>query len=181
MDRRAFLHSGVAVAGVALAGCGSDAPMGTLATYVSDRPGDIGDFDSCVVSVDEIRVLPTAAATETEDHEGDELTFSVGGVTLDLVDLTGEAAALADTVELQTGEYVYLKLGVSAVEASLSDGGTAMVSTPGNAHLKFPHPFEIRADETTRFTADFTPVAQGETGRYVLSPVAEETTVRYES
>lgn len=180
MDRRTFLHSGVAVAGVALAGCDSDAPMGTLATYVSDRPGDIGDFGSCVVSVEEIRVLPTAAATETEDHEGDELTFSVDGVTFDLVDLTGEAAALADTVELRPGKYAYLKLGISTVEASLAGGGTPMVSMSGNAHLKFPHQFEIRADETTRFTADFTPVAQGETGRYVLTPVAEETTVRYE-
>ncbi|MDS0277919.1 DUF4382 domain-containing protein [Halomicroarcula sp. S1AR25-4] len=179
MDRRAFLQSGVAVTGAVVAGCASDGPTGTLATYVSDQPGDIGDFESCVVSVDEIRVLPAASATGTADHDGDELTFSVSGVTLDLVDLTGEAATLAETVELRTEEYAYLKLGISTVEASLADGGMAMVTTPGNARLKFPQSFEIRTGRTTRFTADFTPVARGGTGRYVLKPVAEETTVSY--
>lgn len=180
MDRRAFLKSGVAASGVAVAGCGSDTPTGTLATYVSDQPGDIGDFESCVVSVDEIRVLPTDDASDTEDHEGDELLFEVSGVTVDLVELAGEASALTQTQQLETGEYAYLKLGVSTVDASLVDGGMAMVSTPGDARLKFAQSFEIRADETTRFTTDFTPVSQGDSGRYVLRPVAEETTVRYE-
>ena len=41
--------------------------------------------------------------------------------------------------------------------------------------------FEVREGETTGFTADFTPVKQGQTNEYVLKPVADEVTVSYES
>ncbi len=63
----------------------------------------------------------------------------------------------------------------------LADGGSAEVTLPGDAPLKFDKAFELRADQTTSFTADFTPVKQGRTGRYVLQPVAGEVTVTYES
>ncbi|WP_135304509.1 DUF4382 domain-containing protein [Haloarcula amylovorans] len=180
MNRRAFLRSGVAVAGVSVAGCGSDTPTGTLATYVSDRPGAIGDFTACVVSLSELRVLPADETTGTEEHTGSELVFKLDDIAVNLVELTGATAALAGERKLAVGEYAYLKLGVSSVEATLDDGETAMVSTPGDAALKFDHPFEIRAGERTRFTADFAPVPGSDRGRYLLRPVASETTVSYE-
>ncbi|MBV0924617.1 DUF4382 domain-containing protein [Halomicroarcula limicola] len=179
MDRRAFLRS-AAAAGVAVAGCGSDAPTGTLATYVSDRPGAISDFTSCVVSLSELRVLPADETNGTEEHVGSELVFKLDDAVVNLVELVGSTSTLAPEQELATGEYAYLKLGVSSVEATLSGGETAMVSTPGDAALKFDRPFEIRAGERTRFTANFAPVPGSGRGRYLLRPVASETTVSYE-
>ncbi|MBX0294696.1 DUF4382 domain-containing protein [Haloarcula nitratireducens] len=179
MDRRAFLRDGVAVAGLAVAGCSDDAPTGTLATYVGDRPGAIGDFTACVVSLSELRVLPADETTGTEEHAGSELVFKLDDVAVNLVELAGSAAILAREQELATGEYAYLKLGVSSVEATLSGGEAAMVSTPDDAALKFDRSFEIRADERTRFTAEFAPVPHEGRGRYVLAPTMRGTTVTY--
>ncbi|MEF8856692.1 MAG: DUF4382 domain-containing protein [Haloplanus sp.] len=197
-SRRDYLRAtgGLAAAGVVgLAGCmgGADATTGTLATRVSDQPGDIGDFETCVVTMAGIWVKPrtddaestaegttTATGTASEDdareyHEFDEPQEA------DLVELQGDRAALVDEQELETGEYAFLQLDVTSVDATLADGGEATVETPGEAPLKFDQSFEIRAEERTVFTADFTPVKRGQSGSYVLQPVASETSVSYES
>jgi hypothetical protein len=189
-SRRDYLRAtgAVAAAGVVgLAGCtgGSDAATGTLATSVSDQPGDIGDFESCVVTMAGIWVKPGAAEgteteTESEDdareyHEFDEPQEA------DLVELQGDRSTLVDEQELETGEYAFLQLDVTGVDATLADGGEATVDTPGEAPLKFDQSFEIRAESRTAFTADFTPVKRGQSGSYLFQPVASETSVSYES
>lgn len=181
MQRRVFLRSaGLMTACGSVAGClGRNVEMGRFATYVSDQPGHITDFQSCVVTIDELRILPASAATATEEREGEELLFVVDDVEADLVSLTGDASALAYEQDIATGEYAYLKLSIASVDARLEDGGEATVETPGAAPLKFNRSFKIREDLRTEFTADFTPVRQGESGRYLLQPVASETTVRY--
>ncbi len=174
MERRRYLELAGATAAAALAGCMGGSATGTLATRVSDQPGDIGDFESVVVTISELRTRPV-----DEEDEAEETTRSVDAEA-DLVELQEENSALVSEVELETDEYQYLKLGIDSVEATLEDGSDATVTTPGEAPLKFNTTFEIREGETTTFTADFTPVQQGATGRYVLQPVAEETTVSYE-
>nr|WP_243838026.1 hypothetical protein [Halobacterium sp. R2-5] len=57
--RRDYLRAAGAVglAGAAgLSGClgGGESSTGTLATSVKDAPGDISDFESCVVTIDGI-------------------------------------------------------------------------------------------------------------------------------
>lgn len=97
------------------------------------------------------------------------------------MELQGDASETIGSGELETGEYAYLQLEVGeAVDASLADGGEATVRTPGEAPLKFNESFEIRADETTSFLADVTPVKQGQSGRYTLQSVADEVEVTYE-
>jgi len=100
--------------------------------------------------------------------------------TADLVELQGENTQIVDERELAAGSYRFLQLDVSAVDGVPEDGGSVDVDTPGNAPLQFKKSFEVRADEWTVFTADFTPVRRGRTGRYLLQPVADGTTVRYE-
>lgn len=214
MRRRDYLiaASGAAL-GTTLAGClgeGGDGSSGTLATRVTDQPGDIGDFESCVVTITDIRVKPangddeddddeatatrtpadgtatdsTATPTETraddsDDDQGVE-SYDVDDAEADLVELQDGETELVAEQELETGEYRFLQLIVSDVDATLSGGGDASVSTPGNAPLTFNRSFEIRADTTTTFTADFTPVKQGATGNYILRPVADGTEVSYE-
>ncbi|MEF8856871.1 MAG: DUF4382 domain-containing protein [Haloplanus sp.] len=194
-SRRDYLRAtgGFAAAGlVGLAGCtgGSDAATGTLATSVSDQPGDIGDFETCVVTMAGIWVKPgtsdgesadegTATETDTEDDARKYYEFDEPQ-TADLVELQGDRSALVDEQELETGEYAFLQLDVTGVDATLADGGEATVGTPGEAPLKFDQSFEIRAETRTAFTADFTPVKQGQSGTYLLRPVASETSVSYE-
>ncbi|WP_058828460.1 DUF4382 domain-containing protein [Haloferax sp. Q22] len=175
--RRRFLRSaaGIAAATTAgLAGCmgTASATTGTLSTRVSDKPGDIADFESCVVTVSTVRVKPA---------DGEAKSLDAGGTALDLVELQGDASALVEEFELETGIYDFLQVEVSETDATLTDGSAATVEVPGSAPLKFERSFEIRADETTTFTADFTPVKAGNAGKYVLQPVADEVTETYES
>ncbi|WP_416840879.1 DUF4382 domain-containing protein [Haloferax sp. DFSO52] len=177
LNRREFVKSaaGIAAASTAgIAGCMglASAKTGTLSTRVSDRPGDIDDFESCLVTLSTIRVKPA---------DGDVKSFDAGETEVDLVDLQGDASALVKDAELETGTYEYLQVEVSGTDAKLADGSDATLEVPGSAPLKFEQSFEIRADETTTFTADFTPVKAGNAGKYVLQPVAEEVTVTYES
>jgi hypothetical protein len=229
IHRRTYL-AGVAAAGIAgLAGCtgsSGSTETGTLATQVTDQPGDIADFDSCVITVVGMWLGPmaaegddeaadgaenetaddetdgaetTAEGAEDETDDGDSETAddepedeegeSEGGreyyefdepQEADLVQLQGEQTQLVDERELEVGEYEYIQLDTDGVEATLNDGSSAEVRVPGNAPLTFNESFEIRADTRTTFTADFTPVRRGRTGRYNLQPVPRGITVSYE-
>ncbi|MFB6083436.1 MAG: DUF4382 domain-containing protein [Halorientalis sp.] len=194
MDRRQFLEAtGIAAAGTALAGCsgGGSAETGTLATKVTDQPSDIDDFETLVIRLTALRTTRVdgtpADGTATDagtDSGGDagERTIDIEDTEVDLTELADGDATPIDETELETGTYAYLKLVVGeVVEARLADGGEATVDTPGNAPLKFDAQFEIRADQRTTFLADFTPVRQGRTGRYLIKPVADGVEVSYGS
>lgn len=185
MNRRDYLRTtaGIAAAStIGLAGCmGGKAATGTLAARVSDQPGDISDFKKCVVTITEVWVKP---------KDGDLMKKDIEDAKADLVKLQGDKSALVGESELPTGEYEFVQLKISNVDAVLDSGEKATVEVPGEAPLKFAkfqiagetsESFEIREGERTTFTADFTPVKRGQTGKYVLQPVAEEVTVSYES
>lgn len=192
MNRRSYLQrAGVAATAGLLAGCSgpgaSDEALGTLAASVSDQPADIEDFESCIVTIAGIWVASAdgdGSATEatestgTEDGDRRYIEFEESQ-TADLVDLQGEASQSLGEWELEVGSYEYLQLDVTGVDGTLDDGSQADVRTPGNAPLQFNTTFEIRENQRTHFTADFTPVRQGNTGRYIIQPVASETTVTY--
>lgn len=170
MNRRQFakVTSGVVFGGL-LAGC-TGSNMGTLATHVSDQPGDIRDFERLLIQINGVRVKPEDADVVDLDADAE----------VDLTELTGEASELVDESELEAGSYEFLMLEAEATDAVLSEGGSAEVSLPGDAPLKFNEPFDIREGQTTTFIADFTPVKQGQTNRYVLKPVADEVQVIYQ-
>ncbi len=195
MQRRQYLAAGTAAVGATLAGCtggggDGDGSTGTLATRVTDQPGDIDDFESCVVTVTGIRVRPsddeeTDTETDGPDPDGDdedegEASYDVDDAEADLVQLQDGETELVAEQELETGEYDYLKLAVSDVDATLANGDDAEVDTPGDAPLTFDESFEVRADARTVFTADFTPVKRGQSGSYVLQPVADGVEVTHE-
>jgi hypothetical protein len=204
--RRRYLEAtgAVGLAGITgLAGCSGGAATGTLATLVKDAPGDIDDFERCVVTIQGFW-LQEGSGDDSEDDDSDDSTATTEqGVTeqteaavdqrddrtyyeyeeaqeADLVQLQDGNTKLVDEREVETGTYAFLQLDVSGVDATLSGGESAEVVTPGNAPLQCKQSFEIRADQRTTFTADFTPVQRGTQG-YVLQPVASGTEVSYEA
>lgn len=179
MKRREYLAAAGIAAGTALTGClGSS--TGTLATQVTTQPGDIGDFASCLVTFSELRVMkgtPKGDGTMTDERqtlesesgtvEGEQ-AYEVADAEVDLVQMGADDAKLIDERELETGEYQYLKLLVSDIDATLEGGERAEVRTPGGAPLKFDDPFEVRAGSQTVFTAAVT-IRQNSDGEgYVL-------------
>lgn len=137
---------------------------------MSDQPGDISDFETLIVQISGIRVEPQDADLKQLDADTE----------VDLTELTGNASALVGETELEASTYEFLMLEAEATDAVLKQGGSANVMVPGDAPLKFNKQFEIRSGQTTTFIADFTPVKQGRTNRYVLKPVADEVQVIYE-
>lgn len=195
----------------ALGGCLGDVlgngGTGTLATHISDDPGDIEDFESCVVTVTSIDVKRGDAtaddgdddadagnetATEStadgdgpdeDDEDGSEEdgveTFDVDDAEVDLTEVQDDRSQLVSEVELETGDYAWLRVNLdSEIDAELTDGSDADVMVPSNG-LKLNMAFEIRADTTTNFTADFTPVKRGQANSYNIQPVTQEVTVTY--
>lgn len=173
MNRREYIATVGTATGLALAGCtGGGGDTGTLETRVSDQPGDIADFETLVLRITEI--LPKPA-------DGSRMTVDIDDTEVDLVTLQGDKSESIGSTDLETGDYEFLQLRIGAVvEAVLTDGGDATVTTPGEAPLKFETAFEIRSGQTTTFVADFTPVKQGRADGYVLQPVADEVEVNYE-
>lgn len=173
MQRRRYLKAaGALAATAALAGCTGGGATGTLTTKVSDQPGDIQDFETLVLRITTIYPKPA---------DGDRQTVDIDDTEVDLVKLQGDESQSIGSTDLEAGEYEFLQLEVGeVVEATLKDGGEANVTTPGEAPLKFEKSFEIREGETTTFVADFTPVKKGQSGGYVLKPVADEVRVIYE-
>lgn len=183
VDRRTYLAiAGTAAAGMAgFAGC-LGGSTGTLATRVTDQPGDIEDFESCVVTVVGMWLGPEGV--ETGDEEGEEPADREyheydDPQDADLVELRGDVTQLVDERDLETATYEFLQLDVDEVDATLEDGSDATVEVPGEAPLTFDERFEIREDNRTVFTADFTPVKRGQADGYILQPVAEGITVEY--
>ncbi len=199
LTRRDALAATAGLAATGLAGCAqsnsSSAAVGYLSTGVSDRPGDIDEFESCVVTIEGIWLGPQSTDTaenntssptndtEADDAEREYYTFEEPQ-TADLVDLQGDARTFIDEDRaVPVGEYAFLQLDVTDVEGTLTDGTTASVRTPGEAPITFNRAFEIRANTRTQFVADFTPVRTGPPGstRYLIQPVPAEIEVSYES
>ncbi|GAB7095716.1 hypothetical protein JCM30237_28700 [Halolamina litorea] len=209
--RRNYLRAAGAVglAGITgLAGCSGGTATGTLATVVKDAPGDIADFERCVVTVEGFWLAEggeggddggdgddggentattdeDAVTTQNEEDvdQSDDRTYYEYDEPqeADLVQLQDGETKLVDEHEIETGTYAYLQLDVSGVDATLTGGDSAEVVTPGEAPLQFNESFEVRADQRTTFTADFTPVQRGGSNGYILQPVASGTEVSYEA
>jgi hypothetical protein len=114
LNRRRYLQvlGSVPLVGAA-AGCLGGGDSGTLATHVSDQPGDIADFDTLLIQINGLRVKP----------EDDELQRFDVDAEVDLTELVGEAAELIDETDLDTGTYQFLPLSAEATEATIASRG----------------------------------------------------------
>jgi hypothetical protein len=82
--RRRYLEAtgAVGLTGITgLAGCSGGAATGTLATLVKDAPGDIDDFERCVVTIQGFW-LQEGSGDDSEDDDSDDSTATTEqGVT----------------------------------------------------------------------------------------------------
>jgi len=109
-------------------------------------------------------------------------TIEVDDAEVDLTEVKNEKSQLVSETELESGDYEWLRVTVSDdIDATLADGGGDAEVTVPSGGLKLNKAFEIRADSTTTFTADFTPVKRGQASSYNIQPVSNEVTVTYES
>ncbi|WP_276273323.1 DUF4382 domain-containing protein [Haloarcula litorea] len=231
MDRRRFLGTATALGTTVLAGCGGSTDggsgdggggggtggdggggggsdgdaTGTFRLLVSDRPADIGDFDSLGVTFDEARVFEAAAtgtetaATDTatntttasetdetetdddgeteEDERDDEGGFTVFELDDPTVDLTEVVGERAiGVLDGKLEPGRYAKIELSVSDvAGVVDGDDVEVKVPSEK-LQLVKPFEVTAGETTSFVFDINVVKKGKNG-YNLLPVISESGV----
>ena len=103
VNRRTYLKTTGVAAVAGFAGCLGDsaAATGTLATQVTDQPGDIADFESCVVTIEGIWVKPSS-----EDDDADQEATDDEGEATDNEDETGGDEDTADDPESVDAEDV---------------------------------------------------------------------------
>ena len=118
--------------------------------------------------------------TETEEAEDDEsedgrwVTREVNATTVDLTRLRGANATLVERFDLPAGEYDQVRLEVSETEGVLKDGSTTEVKLPSE-RLKLTQEFTVGDGEEVDFVYDVTVHKVGNSGKYVLRPVASES------
>jgi len=129
-DRRTYLKTtGAAALGAAgltsLSGCLGGA-TGTLATYVTDQPGDIADFESCVVTIAGVRLGP--ADIEGEEDDGGDGADNAGDGADDGTETEADGTETeAASTEAEGREYVEFDEPQDADLVELADGSTQLM------------------------------------------------------
>lgn len=137
-----------------------ETPTGNFMLLVSDTPADIEDFESLIVSFSKTRIFGSEEGFE--EH-------SLNGTSVDLTQVVGEKAISVLNIELAEGTYNKVEMHVSEVNGTVN-GTQVDVKVPSNK-LQIVRPFEIKANETTKFVFDINVVRKGNTDEYNLLPV----------
>jgi hypothetical protein len=172
--------------------------VGTINFYISDQPGAIEDFEHLNVTIsqvefqkagsdDEDEGSPTnntattsAGATDAEDDDDDEAedgewqSFTVDNRTVDLTRLKGENATLLEEFEVENGTYTQVRISVSEINGTLTDGSSAEVKLPSEK-LRINQEFVVGNNESVDFVYDINVVKRGNSGAYNVKPVASQS------
>jgi len=144
---------------------------GTLQIMVTDAPPE-EEVTSIMLTVESVEVHKAVAEQEQEqrqeqnqeqeqskanstDEEAGWLPLDIleGKETFDLLKIEGIEEVLAVT-ELKAGKYSQTRMTISNVQVKLGDGDPQDAKLP-SGKLKFIHPFNIIAGETTALLLDF--------------------------
>lgn len=135
---------------------------GDLDLLVSDAPADIADFESLIVGFSKARIFQSGEPGGFEEFELNE-------TSVDLTKLVGDQAVSVLDADLAAGTYTKVELYVSDANGTVNGTG-ADVMVPSD-RLQMVKPFEIRADETTKYVFDINVVKRGQEMEYNLLPV----------
>ena len=155
---------GVGLMAMSLTGCqvddednGSDNGSGTLTGRMNLRV-----TDAPIDSADKVVVVFTGVTVQAEDGQRVEYEYEEPR-EIDLLSLQGQTtASLLEEVELEAGDYEWIRLHISA-ETGVSDsyievdGAQHELNIPSGAQtgLKLVNGFTIEEDETSNYTIDF--------------------------
>lgn len=135
-------------------------PDGNFAFLISDKPGDINDFENFDVTISEVKLQPAGS------KEWLRLTPEIG--TVDLTQVQGEQFQEIWRGDVPAGQYSRLRVYVTETRGNLkSTGQTIDVKVPGNV-VHMPIPFEVTDDTVTIYTFDITVVGMADDGTYML-------------
>jgi len=132
-SRRAYLQAAGAVglaSTVGLAGCSSltGSATGTLATTVKDAPGDISDFESCVVTIEGIWLKPGEGDESDGGDDGDGSGEDGDDEAATETDADAVTTQDADDVDESDGrEYHEFDEPAEADLVKLQDGNSQLV------------------------------------------------------
>jgi hypothetical protein len=174
---------------------------GTINFYISDQPGAIEDFRHLNVTIDQVAfqqadgeetddeaegenatTTPTEVDDEADGNESDMAdgddsglqTFDVDSRTVDLTRLKGENATLLEEFEVENGSYTQVRISVSEINATLTDGSSADVKLPSEV-LRINQEFVVGNNESVDFVYDINVVKRGNSGSYNIKPVAGQS------
>ena len=137
---------------------------GSLVLLISDAQANISDFDSLKVNLSSARIFPENGFEEFDVNK-----------TIDLTQIVGENAISVLQIELAEGTYAKIELYAEVTEATVN-GSSANVTIPSEK-LQIVKPFNITANETTKFVFDIEVVKKGQTDEYNLLPVIAKSGV----
>ncbi|MDX1443043.1 MAG: DUF4382 domain-containing protein [Gammaproteobacteria bacterium] len=136
-----------------LAACGSDDDSGSLSVQLTDGP-----VDNATAVYVEVTGVSVQGPSGQRDFELDS------PMTINLLDLSGNAAeTLLEDVEVEAGNYQWMRLGVNAQMSmmdsyvELEDGSQHSLFIPSGAQtgLKLNRSFVVPAGGSADFTIDF--------------------------
>jgi len=176
---------------------------GTVNFYISDQQNAIDQFEHLNVTITEVTLVRADGGdaddsdaddgneTETTDadgngtetpesddandvgDEGEQVTYEVDNVTLDLTELQGANASKLGSVPVPNGTYTTVFVEVESVNGTLTDGSSADVKLPSNK-LRLNTEFTVGNGDEVDFVFDVTVFERGPNG-YILKPVAGES------
>jgi hypothetical protein len=111
---------------------------------------------------------------EDDGGDGEWITREVNATTVDLTDLQGENATMLSRFDLPNGTYTRVRLHVAAVDGTLTSGEHVRVKLPSE-RLRVDERFAVGDGDAVDFVFDATVFEAGESGKYVLKPVASES------
>ena len=118
-----------------------------------------------------------AEAESEEDSEESEdgwVVRDVNSTTVDLTELQGENATQLKRADVPNGTYTQVRIHITEVDGTLKNGEQVNVKLPSNK-LKLNSEFTIGNGEEVDFVYDATVFEAGNSGKYILKPVASES------
>jgi hypothetical protein len=112
---------------------------------------------------------------ESDEEESDDwVVRDVNSTTVDLTELQGENATQLKRANVPNGTYTQVRLHISEVDGTLKDGSQVNVKLP-SSRLKLNSEFTVGNGEEVDFVYDATVFEAGNSGKYILKPVASES------
>jgi len=116
----------------------------------------------------------TATDDEPESEDGRWVVRDVNATTVDLTELRGVNATLVDAFDLPAGEYNTVRMEISDVNGTLTNGDSQYVKLP-SGKLQLNSQFTIENGSEVDFVYDVTVHEAGNSGKYILKPVVSES------